>query len=121
MGLIGGPFGDNRIHDAVKLCELLMPLRKELKLERIYVDADPRAPNSNRWLLEISAVPQQGSVGRRFVWGHAPGLEGPDEPRADTKLTRLVDEIHHSSQANHSELTTVYLNTPDYKSGGLFH
>ncbi len=121
MGLIGAPFGDNRINEAVKLCELLAPLRRELKLERIYIDADPRAPNSNRWLLEIGSVAQKGAAARRYVWGHAPGQEGTNEPRADVKLARLIDEVHNSAQGNHSELTTVYLNTPDPKSSSLFN
>jgi hypothetical protein len=121
MGLIGGPFGDNRITEAVKLCELLAPLRRELKLERVYIDADPRAPNSNRWLLEIGSVSQKGAPARRYVWGHAPGQESSNEPLADVKLARLIDEVHNSAQANHSELPTVYLNTPDTKSSSLFN
>ncbi len=115
MGLVGHEFGDVRIHESVKLCKLLAPLRRELRLERIYVDDDPRNPRQGNWLFEIGATGRGTTPGRRFVWGHAPGKETRGEPSADRKLARLIDEVHHSHQANSSELSTVFLNTPESK------
>lgn len=88
----GKPFGDSRIEEAVKLCWLLQRFREAVKITGVYVYKAPRVGKS-RWWLEIET-----SSGPRFEWGSAPGMEGLEEPTAETKLNQLLAAAKDSKQ-----------------------
>lgn len=88
----GKPFGDSKVEEAVKLCWLLQRFRESVKITGIYVYKAPRV-GKTRWWLEIETA-----SGPRFEWGSAPGMEGLDEPTAETKLNQLLAAAKDSKQ-----------------------
>ena len=85
----GERFGDPRIHEAVKLCAILFPLRERLELESVYVYQDSQQPGAARYLLEVAQKPTANGH-QRFPWGHAPGSEGPNESPIEAKVAKMV-------------------------------
>lgn len=80
-------FRDPRIGVALALCKLLEPVRAELRLEIIDVEADGmdlQLGGFNSWNLTI-----RGKDDRTIVWGHAPGKETKDEMLVDEKIASL--------------------------------
>lgn len=88
----GKPFGDSRVEEAVQLCWLLKRFRESAQITGVYVYKAPRVGKS-RWWLEIETA-----SGPRFEWGSAPGMEGLDEPTAETKLNHLLSVAKDSKQ-----------------------
>lgn len=86
-GDVGMAFGDDRILEALKLCRLLEPQRKELKLACIYVQPDAieqQLGAFNSWVMNIATDDK-----RNIIWGHAPGKEGKDEPGVEEKIASM--------------------------------
>ena len=80
-------FRDPRIAEAMKLVKLLEPVRADLNLSRIYVEADGmdlQLGGFNSWLLKISTKDQRG-----IIWGHAPGKETKDEMLVEEKIASM--------------------------------
>lgn len=84
---VGTPLGDSQIEEAVLLCRLLTPIRKEAKITSLYVYPS-RDPGRSKWKLEIAT-----KGGPRIVWGSAPGIENFGEPSANTKAKRLLEIV----------------------------
>jgi len=80
----GKPIGDSRVDEAVRLCTLLLPLKEEAKIGRIYVYKALQS-GKPKWLLEIET-----RSGPRIKWGSAPGVESIGELSAATKLQQLI-------------------------------
>jgi hypothetical protein len=91
----GKPFDDSRVKEAVKLCQLLQPIREAAKITRVYVYPSRRVERLEKalWFLEIETAD-----GPRIQWGSAPGLEGFGEPTAETKIKQLLSAITDSKQ-----------------------
>ncbi len=104
-GAYGERFGDPRVHEAVKLCAILFPLRDRLELESIYVYQDRQQPGSAKYLLEVAQKPQDGEQ-RRFPWGHAPGSESPNEPPIEAKVAKMVQLFQTQSPLDSKRLDT---------------
>lgn len=80
-------FRDPRIPVALSLCKLLEPLRVELRLAIIEVEADGmdlQLGGYNSWELRLRT-----KEGRNIIWGHAPGKETKDEMPLDEKLATM--------------------------------
>ena len=80
-------FRDPRIAEALKLVKLLEPVRKDLHLFKIYVEADGmdlQLGGFNSWLLKISTKENRG-----IIWGHAPGKETKDEMLVEEKIASM--------------------------------
>jgi len=99
---VGQPFGDSRIHDAVKLCVLLNPLRRELNIERIYVREVPLGSGRKDFLLDVATRPTESGEQRRVTWGHAPEADAPGETDIKTKLQRLYQFFSSDRPTSHS-------------------
>lgn len=92
----GERFDDVRVLSASKLCALLEPIRQPLRLEGIYVYRDTKHGGASQSILEVVTQSLDGRI-QRVIWGHAPGEELGNEPKADIKLTRLVDILRSGS------------------------
>lgn len=105
---VGSVFGDARILEAAKLCELLEPLKEPLSLERIYVYQDAQMSGRSRWIFELSSQSKNALPAEKYVWGHAPGAEVGGELEATEKIKSLLD---YRARQN-GTLTTVPNNPP---------
>jgi hypothetical protein len=83
----GKPIGDSQVNEAVRLCSMLLPIRDQAKISRIYVYKAPQVGKS-RWLLEVET-----QSGPRIKWGSAPGMESSGELPAETKLKQLASAM----------------------------
>ena len=80
-------FRDPRIGEALPLCRLLEPVRAELRLRCIDVDADGmdlQLAGFNSWQLTV-----RDKDDRTIIWGHAPGKETKDEMLVEEKIASM--------------------------------
>lgn len=101
----GMAFGDDRILEALKLVRLLEPLRQPLKLACIYVQPDAieqQLGAFNSWIMNIATDDK-----RNIIWGHTPGKETKDEPRAEEKIGMLQAWL--GSPASNSDVAVLDL------------
>ncbi len=110
---VGQPFGDSRIHDAVKLCALLNPLRRELKLFRIYVQELPTSSGKKDFVLEVASHKPDLRDDRRLIWGHAPGAEVMGELDLKSKLQKLYS-FFSTDDTKLDKIDISGLNLPSY-------
>lgn len=84
---VGMALGDSQIGEAVMLCRLLAPIRKEAKIASVYV-YPARDSGRSKWKLEIAT-----RGGPRIFWGSAPNMENFGEPSASAKAKRLQEIV----------------------------
>lgn len=112
-GEIGMPYGDVRITEALRLCELLQPQRDAFQLQEVTVQHDSLASGASPWILTISTRDRT----RKIIWGHAPQAETTGELPAQEKLRRMVawlkqplptspGEVHHIDLRSSTSTTT---------------
>lgn len=94
-GDIGMPFGDSRITEALRLCAFLEPQRKQLGIQRVYVDHDPRAQGPNTLIVTLETNDKH-----LVRWGHVPGAEDPRESAPADKLRVLNSWLEQQRSAN---------------------
>ncbi len=83
-GVVGAPFGDQRVEVASRLAAILSPLREQTKVKSIGVPGDWR----DMTLPQLELTTQDG---KRLFWGSPPGFEPPGERTAEMKLQTLLD------------------------------
>ncbi len=83
-GVLGTPWGDQRIEGAARIAALLDKAWRQWNVTRII--AHPPDPISGRCTYEVC-----GQGNSRILWGHAPGKELSSEPPALRKILWLAD------------------------------
>ncbi len=84
LGTVGQPWGDPRVVGAAEIADLLGPAWRDFGLARIVVLPQPAGALSPQPLY---ALVTRG--GWQIIWGRAPHVEAPGEPRAAEKLAAL--------------------------------
>ena len=82
----GRVFDDPQIKDAAALCAVLVHVKERVQAKIVKVTAAPTTERT-RWLLSIDT---HGN-GPHILWGSAPGMEAPSEPKYDSKLRKLLE------------------------------
>jgi hypothetical protein len=94
----GKPIGDVRVEEAVRLCAFLMRYREATRITQVYVYKSPVVGKTS-WRLELVTA-----NGPRILWGSTPGMEGPGEPTANTKLQELLTMARDNRQWSKPEI-----------------
>lgn len=109
--IVGMPYSDGRIADAVVVCRLLEPLRETYDLQFITVDHDGIGAGPSPWIFRVETRDRS----REIVWGHIPGILNTGEPLPEEKLQRMVAWLKETNTAHPgSEVQTIdlrYVNT----------
>ncbi len=82
FGVVGTPWGDERVHQAAQIAESWGSKWSSLNLYRIVAN-----PTEDR--LDPVDYELQTRGGSRVVWGHAIGMESPGEATAAEKIAQL--------------------------------
>ena len=82
-GVIGTPFGDQRVEAAARLAAVLQPFREKTRVKSIGVSGDWRETTMPQLVLTTQD-------GIRLYWGSPPGLEKPGEWTWEMKLQALL-------------------------------
>jgi hypothetical protein len=80
----GMAYGSSLVVDTLKLCRFLEQDRKQLGLQRVYVDEDERMSGSSRLLITLETDDKH-----LIQWGHVPKAELPGELDATGKLSKM--------------------------------
>jgi len=84
VGVVGSPWGDERVAAAARIATKLLPVKDKLQLYRIRALPDQELRSDKSAQFDI--VSRNGA---RVIWGRAPGDESTGEATASQKIERL--------------------------------
>jgi hypothetical protein len=94
-GPAGSPCSDPNVIAAARTAAFLQTYHAQLPITKIEGSADN--------LLLIIPSSQHDHLERSILWGHAPGEEKPQEPKAEEKVHRMLESVKSNGNTKNSE------------------